>query len=90
MSKYGEGSSSSVRKILLFSVLFSWQVNLMNPVVIYSTRGGNTEKVALEIAKELKAAGLKIDMNALVDWRITRQINSDAKKLRFCRRLFVG
>jgi flavodoxin len=32
----------------------------MNPVVIYSTRGGNTEKVALEIAKELNCKVIKI------------------------------
>ena len=32
----------------------------MNPVVIYSTRSGNTEKVALEIAKELNCNVIKI------------------------------
>ena len=32
----------------------------MNPVVIYSTKGGNTEKVALEIAKELNCQVIKI------------------------------
>ena len=32
----------------------------MNPVVIYSTKGGNTEKVALEIAKELNCKAIKI------------------------------
>lgn len=32
----------------------------MNPVVIYSTRGGNTEKVALEIAQELNCKAIKI------------------------------
>jgi len=32
----------------------------MNPVVIYSTKGGNTEKVALEIAQELKCKAIKI------------------------------
>jgi len=32
----------------------------MNPVVIYSTKGGNTEKVALEIAQELSCKAIKI------------------------------
>ncbi|MGA2524946.1 MAG: flavodoxin family protein [Candidatus Bathyarchaeia archaeon] len=32
----------------------------MNPVVIYSTKGGNTEKVALEIAQELNCNAIKI------------------------------
>ncbi len=32
----------------------------MNPVVIYSTRSGNTKKVALEIAKELNCKVIKI------------------------------
>jgi len=32
----------------------------MNPVVIYSTKGGNTEKVALEIAQELNCRPIKI------------------------------
>jgi flavodoxin len=32
----------------------------MNPVVIYSTKGGNTEKVALEIARELDCKAIKI------------------------------
>jgi len=32
----------------------------MNPVVIYSTKSGNTEKVALEIAKELNCKVIKI------------------------------
>ena len=32
----------------------------MKPVVIYSTKGGNTEKVALEIAKELNCKVIKI------------------------------
>ena len=32
----------------------------MNPVVIYSTKGGNTEKVALEIAHELNCRVIKI------------------------------
>ena len=32
----------------------------MNPVVIYSTKGGNTEKVALEIAQELNCKAIKI------------------------------
>ena len=32
----------------------------MNPVVIYSTRTGNTEKVAIEIAKELNCKLIKI------------------------------
>ncbi len=32
----------------------------MNPVVIYSTRSGNTEKVALEIGKELNCKVIKI------------------------------
>ena len=32
----------------------------MNPVVIYSTRTGNTEKVATEIAKELNCKLIKI------------------------------
>lgn len=32
----------------------------MNPVVIYSTKGGNTEKVALEIARELSCGTIKI------------------------------
>ncbi len=32
----------------------------MNPVVIYSTKGGNTEKVALEIAQELDCKAIKI------------------------------
>ncbi len=32
----------------------------MNPVVIYSTKGGNTEKVALEIADELDSKAIKI------------------------------
>jgi len=30
----------------------------MNPVVIYSTKGGNTEKVALEIAQELNCKAI--------------------------------
>jgi flavodoxin len=32
----------------------------MNPIVIYSTKGGNTEKVALEIAQELDCKAIKI------------------------------
>ena len=32
----------------------------MNPVVIYSTKGGNTEKVALEISRELNCRTIKI------------------------------
>ena len=32
----------------------------MNPVVIYSTKSGNTEKVALEIAQELNCNAIKI------------------------------
>jgi flavodoxin len=32
----------------------------MNPVVIYSTKGGNTQKVALEIAQELNCKAIKI------------------------------
>jgi flavodoxin len=32
----------------------------MNPVVIYSTKSGNTEKVALEIAQELNCKVIKI------------------------------
>jgi flavodoxin len=32
----------------------------MNPVVIYSTKSGNTEKVALAIAKELNCNSIKI------------------------------
>lgn len=32
----------------------------MNPVVIYSTKGGNTKKVALEIVKELNCKVIKI------------------------------
>ncbi len=32
----------------------------MNPVVIYSTKNGNTEKVALEITQELKCNAKKI------------------------------
>jgi flavodoxin len=32
----------------------------MNPVVIYSTKGGNTEKVALEISQELDCKSIKI------------------------------
>ena len=32
----------------------------MNPVVIYSTKGGNTEKVALEIAQELNCKAIKL------------------------------
>jgi flavodoxin len=32
----------------------------MNPVVIYSTKSGNTEKVALEIAQELNCKAIKI------------------------------
>ena len=32
----------------------------MNPVLIYSTMGGNTEKVALEIVKELNCKVIKI------------------------------
>jgi flavodoxin len=32
----------------------------MNPIVIYSTKGGNTEKVALEIAHELNCKAIKI------------------------------
>jgi len=36
----------------------------MNPVVIYSTKGGNTEKVALEIAQELDCRVIKISGEA--------------------------
>jgi menaquinone-dependent protoporphyrinogen IX oxidase len=32
----------------------------MNPVVIYSTKGGNTQKVALAIAQELNCKAIKI------------------------------
>jgi flavodoxin len=32
----------------------------MNPVVIYSTKSGNTEKVALEISQELNCNAIKI------------------------------
>jgi flavodoxin len=32
----------------------------MKPVVIYSTKGGNTEKIALEIAQELNCRTIKI------------------------------
>ena len=32
----------------------------MNPVVVYSTKGGNTEKVALEITQELNCNAIKI------------------------------
>jgi flavodoxin len=32
----------------------------MNPVVIYSTKGGNTEKVGFEIAQELNSNAIKI------------------------------
>ena len=32
----------------------------MNPVIIYSTKSGNTEKVALEIAQELNCDAIKI------------------------------
>ncbi len=32
----------------------------MNPVVIYSTKSGNTEKVAIEIAQELNCKAIKI------------------------------
>jgi flavodoxin len=32
----------------------------MNPVVIYSTKGGNTQKVALEIAQELNCKAIKL------------------------------
>jgi menaquinone-dependent protoporphyrinogen IX oxidase len=32
----------------------------MNPVVIYSTKGGNTEKVSLEISQELNCEAIKI------------------------------
>jgi flavodoxin len=32
----------------------------MNPVVIYSTKSGNTEKVALEITQELNCNSIKI------------------------------
>ncbi len=39
-------------------VLFG--VHLINPVVIYSTKSGNTEKVALEIAKELNCKIINI------------------------------
>ena len=35
-------------------------VKPMNPVVIYSTKSGNTEKVALEIAQELNCEAIKI------------------------------
>ena len=35
-------------------------VKPMNPVVIYSTKSGNTEKVALEIAQELNCKAIKI------------------------------
>ena len=36
------------------------RVNPLNPVVIYSTKSGNTEKVALEITEELKCKVIKI------------------------------
>ena len=36
------------------------EANLMNPIVVYSTRTGNTEKVAIEIAKELNCKLIKI------------------------------
>jgi len=32
----------------------------MNPVVVYSTKGGNTEKVAFEISQELNCEVIKI------------------------------
>lgn len=32
----------------------------MNPLIIYSTKGGNTEKVALEIAEELKCKTINV------------------------------
>jgi|WetSurMetagenome_2_1015567.scaffolds.fasta_scaffold07018_4 flavodoxin len=36
----------------------------MNPVVIYSTKNGNTEKVALEITQELNCKAIKISGEA--------------------------
>jgi flavodoxin len=45
---------------LFANIRFRGQVNLMNPVVIYSTKGGNTEKVAVEIAQELNCKAIKI------------------------------
>jgi len=40
------------KKILKLFSQPIWRVNPMNPVVIYSTKGGNTEKVAIEIAED--------------------------------------
>lgn len=48
------------RKTLILLSQFVWLVNPMNPVVIYSTKGGNTQKVALEIAQELNCKALEI------------------------------
>ena len=39
---------------------FGGQVNLMNPVVVFSSKKGNTQKVALEIAQELNCKSIKI------------------------------
>jgi flavodoxin len=36
----------------------------MNPVVIYSTKSGNTEKVAFEIAQELTCKAIKISLES--------------------------
>jgi flavodoxin len=37
----------------------------MNPIVIYSTKSGNTEKVALEIAQELNCDSIKISRETI-------------------------
>jgi flavodoxin len=34
--------------------------SILNSVVVYSTKGGNTEKVAFEIAQELKCRAIKV------------------------------
>lgn len=49
--------SKKALKLLLQSIR---RVNPMNPVIIYSTKTGNTEKVALEITQELNCKAIKI------------------------------
>jgi len=41
----------------------------MNPVVIYSTKGGSTEKVALVITHELNCKAIKISGDSTISFK---------------------
>ena len=52
----------------------------MKPIVLYSSKGGNTEKIACEIASELSCSCIKI----------TKDFNSSTVNLRDFDLVFLG